>query len=552
MAGWKTITKNEIRKYTSRFRKNRQLFWIIIASVVIVVCILIPIFTHAIADPLIQQALADFGLPISIPLDPSVLVIIMPYVMPIFQLMMLMIFLMIMLYPIQYTLQELNIGHLELVLSAPVRARDVLFGEFLGQVPVIAIGIAIMSSIIMSIVSLALEVTVFVAIFFTLILCATFFTATWLGTILSAWLSMKFGFSEQGKDKAKGFIMVFSVLLIIPIMLVEFIPIFFPQLLADPVFRMIFQFIPTSWIADTIFILFFASAGISFVGAFPIFNTITIPILLTLFFIGMFYIGYSRLDKIYSFESETQSTTTTVVKDNAFYRFTKNYFGPFFTVQLKDFFRRRENISRLAYAAAMAIFIPIIMVFSMGSTGEITDLLGLGYWVFMAGLMYSLMLGAMLGSTIMLRSKDMIWIYKKSPKGSNALATSFFWAIAFIAMIISIPITLILALVIGLNVLEGVLLFIFLNIYTVGALLVSIGIQARNPTYKEKGGKMTLNVLLTMGVLMGSMVVGIILSELFVFIGWPYDFGFFMVPIISFLLSIPIFYAGLRHLDNLE
>jgi len=552
MAGWITIAKNELRKYTSKFRKNRTLFWIIIISVVIAITILIPVIVHAIADPLIQQALADFGLPISIPLDASIVAIIMPYVMPVFQLSMLMMFFMLILYPVQNALQELNIGHLELVLSAPVRARDVLFGEFVGQIPIIAIGVSIISSVFISIISLAIQITVVVAIFFILIILATFLTATWLGTMLSAWLSMKFGFSEQGKDKAKGFMMVFSVILIVPILFLEFIPFYFPQVLTDPMFRAVFQFIPTSWIADSIFILILSSAGISFVGVFPIFNTFTIPILLSAFFFLTFYLGYSNLDKIYNFESETQSTTVTVIKENAFYRFTKNRLGPFFTVQLKDFFRRRENISRLAYAVAMAIFLPVIMMVTMGTTGEVREFLNLGFWIFMTGLMFSLMLGSMLGSTIMLRSKDMIWIYKKSPKGSTALATSFFWAIAFIAMILSIPITIIDALIIQLTFLEWIILFIFINIYTIGALLVSIGIQSLNPTYKEKGGKMTLNVLLTMGILLGSVIFGILFSMLFVRIGWSYDLGFFMIPIMSFLLSLPIFYAGIRHLDNLE
>ena len=556
MAGWITIAKNEVRKYTSRFRKNRMRFWIIIVSIVITICILIPVITHAIADPLIKLALADFGLPISVPLDPSVVELIMPYILPIFQIAMLMIFFILLLYPVGQALQELNIGHLELVLSAPVRPRDVLFGEYMGQVPIFAIGVAILSSVIISLISLIIQVTVIVVIIFTLIIIATYLTATWIGTMLAAWLSMKFGFSENGKDRAKSFVILFSILILVPNMALQIIPANFPQLLTDPTFRAVFQFIPTTWIVDVIFILFLSSAGITFVGTFPIFNSITIPIFLALFFGLTFYLGYLSLDKIYNFESETRSTTITVIKENAFYRFTKKRLGRFFTVQLKDFFRRRENYSKLIYTVAVAILTPLITRLRMsigGATAESIDaVVGLGIWVLIIGLMYSIMLGSMLSSTIMLRSKDMVWIYKKSPKGSKVLASSFFWAMVFIASIISIPMTIINALMLGFDIMEWVMLLIFTNIFAMSALLVSIGIQAINPTYEEKSGKMTVNVILTIVILAAPIIFGFIFAQLFWEMRLPYDYGFYFVPVLTVLLGLPIYYFGVRHLDNLE
>ena len=95
MAGWITIAKNELRKYTSRFRKNRAVLWIVIFSVTVLACILIPVIIHAIADPLIQQALSDFGLPNILPLDPAIVELIMPYVMPVVSMSMLMMFLIL-------------------------------------------------------------------------------------------------------------------------------------------------------------------------------------------------------------------------------------------------------------------------------------------------------------------------------------------------------------------------------------------------------------------------------------------------------------------------
>ncbi len=552
MAGWITIAKNEMRKYTSRFRNNRKLFWIIIAIIVISISIFIPIITHALADPLIRQALSDFGLPISVPLDPSLVKLIMPFILPIFQLGMLMIFLMFIMYPVGQTLQELNIGHLEMVLSAPIRPRDVLFGEFVGQLPIVAVGVSILSSVLISIISLMIQVTVLVAIIFTLLIVTTYLTAIWIGTMLAAWLSMKFGFSEKGQDKAKSFMMVFAILILVPNVTLQTIPFYFPELLTNEIFRAIIQCVPTSWIADTIFILFLSSAGIVYTGVLPIFNTVTIPIFLSLFFGLVFLLGYLRLDKIYNFEAEAQSSTVTVIKENVFYQFTKKYLGHFFTIQLKDFFRRKENISRLIYSVAMAFFMPLIIMLRPAGQTELINVMGLGFWILMIGIMYAIMFGSVFGSTIMMRSKDMVWIYKKSPKGSSVLPTSFFWAITFIALIFSVPLAIIFTLILNLNVLECFVLLLFINIFQMGTLLLTIGIQALNPTFKEKSGKMTINVLASIGITVGLMILGVVFAQIFWEIGLPWDYAFYFVPILGLFLGLPLFYVGVRHLNHIE
>ena len=166
--------------------------------------------------------------------------------------------------------------------------------------------------------------------------------------------------------------------------------------------------------------------------------------------------------------------------------------------------------------------------------------------------MYAMMLGSMLGSTIMLRSKDMVWIYKKSPKGSKTLAFSFFWAISFISFVVSIPLTIVVTLLTGLDIAEWVVLLLFTNIFAIGTLLISIGIQALNPTYKEKSGKMTVNVLLTIGILMAFMLLGFIFAQMAWNMRLAYDTGFYFVPVLIFLVGLPIYFVGVRHLDNLE
>ncbi|MHA1894950.1 MAG: hypothetical protein ACTSX4_10645, partial [Candidatus Helarchaeota archaeon] len=138
MAGWITIAKNEVRKYTSKFRKNRKVFWSIIFIIVVIVCVSIPLITHAIVDPIIQNILAEMGLPAVIPIPPEALTALLPWFIPIAYLSFLLMFVMSLLYPVQYTLQELNIGHLEVLLSAPIRPRDMLFGEFVGQLPILS------------------------------------------------------------------------------------------------------------------------------------------------------------------------------------------------------------------------------------------------------------------------------------------------------------------------------------------------------------------------------------------------------------------------------
>ncbi|NHI91619.1 MAG: hypothetical protein EAX96_03880 [Candidatus Lokiarchaeota archaeon] len=556
MTGWITIAKNEIRKYTSRFRKNRLAFWIIVYSIIITICTLIPLLTHIFIDPIIQSTLTMMGFPGLIPIPLEVVSWILPFITPLLHLGFLMMFLMSMLYPVQYTLQDLNIGHLEAILSAPIRPRDVLFGEFAGQIPIFSIAISIGASIIITILSLVIQMNAFLIIGIIIIIILTFLTATWLGTILSAYLSMKFGFSEKGKDRAKAFMMVFGFIMVLPILLLEFIPLYFPWLLLHPVFTAILQLFPSSWAADTILILIFLGTPITYVGSIPFFNTYTIPFMLIGFYFAIFYFGYLVIDKIYTFEAETRSTTITIAKENLFFGFTKKYLGPFFTVQLKEFFRRSENLSRLAYSVIMSLVFPIIMVMLPQIGGGIDIQEYQTYMVpmiiTMTGFMFSIFFGLMMGSYIMIRSKDMVWIYKKSPRGTNTLATSFFWSMSFLAIFLAVPVSIIISVVMQFNFFYWLLFFIFIMVYTFGALLLAIGIQCINPAFKEKSGKMYVNTFMLMGLLMIPFFLVI-----FIDIGFgtglsPFSIQMFATPLVLLGLGILIFYIGLQKLGNLE
>ena len=558
MAGWITIAKNEVRKYTSRFRKNRLAFWIVVYSIVITVCVLIPLLTHIFIDPIIQSALTSLGIPGSIPVPPQVVSWLLPVITPLFHLGFLMIFLMSLLYPIQYTLQDLNIGHLEAVLSAPVRPRDVLFGEFIGQIPIFSIGISIGVSIFITILSLLVQLNIFLIIGIILIMILTFLSATWLGTILSAYFAMKFGFSEKGKDRAKAFMMVFGFIMVLPMLLLEFIPLYFPWVLTHPVFTGIMQLFPTSWAADTIFILLFIGTPIFYTGALPFFNSYTIPIMLSLFYFFAFYAGYHVIDRIYSFEMETQSTTVTITRENWFFGFTKRYLGPFFTVQLKEFFRRSENLSRLAYTIAMSVIFPIIMVIfpQMPGIGAMDmqefQTIMIPMIISMTGFMFAIFFSSYMGSYIMIRSKDMLWIYKKSPRGSNTLPISFFWSMSFLAIFLAIPVSLIIAIVMQLNIIYWILFLLYILIYTFGGLLLAIGVQCINPAYKEKSGKMYVNTFAVMGLLMVPFFIGIFLNVDPTAFYNPFSFQLFITPLLLLALGVLIFYIGLRKLDALE
>jgi hypothetical protein len=149
--------------------------------------------------------------------------------------------------------------------------------------------------------------------------------------------------------------------------------------------------------------------------------------------------------------------------------------------------------------------------------------------VMIAGMLFSLFLG----NYIFVGSKELIWVYKKSPRNIKVLIFSYLRMITIIIFFIGIGLT------------------IFFSLF------LAIGLQCINPAFEEKGGDMQLTigilVIINMATIFGSLFLGFQLLGSY---NPPPELikVFFSLPLITFgtLFAIPLLVFGLKKLNKME
>ncbi|MFX1452260.1 MAG: hypothetical protein ACFFCM_15590, partial [Promethearchaeota archaeon] len=273
--------------------------------------------------------------------------------------------------------------------------------------------------------------------------------------------------------------------------------------------------------------------------------------LASIFFLGVFFLGYHYGDRFYSLELGTQTETISISQESRTYKFFRYIFGPIFVAQAKEFFRRKENLFRVFYGMVLAMLLPISSAIFTNQTLDFTqilegDIYSREYNILFTGFIFAIMIGPMLGSMIMVRSKDMIWVFKKSPRGVSSLIYSFIQVNYFLIFLLIIPIIIVVSIFSGYNLLYAIIFFISTNIWAFSALAVSVGIQCWRPAFKEKSPKMTVNILITMAIY---MPIFFLVIEFFYLLSIYINI---LVPIILLLISIIMIRFGIKKLDNLE
>jgi hypothetical protein len=173
--------------------------------------------------------------------------------------------------------------------------------------------------------------------------------------------------------------------------------------------------------------------------------------------------------------------------------------------------------------------------------------------VMIAGMLFSLFLG----NYIFVGSKELIWVYKKSPRNIKALIFSYLRMIIIIIFFIGIGLTIFFSLFFQYDIFTAIFFFLFLVIYSLISVSQAIGLQCINPAFEEKGGDMQLTigilVIINMATIFGSLFLGFQLLGNY---NPPPELikMFFSLPLITFgtLFAIPLLLFGLKKLNKME
>jgi len=487
---WLVVARNEYRIRTSRIRKIRSYFpYLVIGLLTVYVAFIAPRFVSIFIDDFLALLLSQAAIAMV-------------------QIILFLIFIYFMIIPITDTLREAQTEQLEIFLAAPIKPSDVLLGEFLGQMPFYAIFVTVITGGLTAMLSpLGLDIIQLVIII--AIFVVTFLSAFWIGTVIAALLRTKFGKTTRGRDIGKALALIIALPLVALVYGLQFGGIF--EALSDPMasetVKTVLGLLPSSWGAE-VFVGFASNPGnIGAVG----FETLTRFGGLVTFFVVVLWLGAKAANRAYSLEPAI-FTASRAKPDGAFYKTVKylgggESLGSLLVAIFKDYGRRLENLSKIAYIVGLIV---MINIFITGPRLSEKYELGVIIPLIMIQFMFPV-LAAFVAGDVTLRGKENLFIFKKTPSGVGMFVKARLiqgWlivvpiaaAVTALSTSLSSQTTFISLLT---NIAYGVLIAAANVTFVLGLFLLM-------PAFSEKSGKFISNMLIVIFV-----SIGLFLTSLF-------------------------------------
>ncbi|MGY5879939.1 MAG: hypothetical protein RTV31_06790 [Candidatus Thorarchaeota archaeon] len=366
-------------------------------------------------------------------------------------------------------------------------------------------------------VSLLGQICMYLTVFF--VALSTLFLSNLITTSIQA----KLGESTRGNDIAKALSMLVAVIVIVPM----YGLMYFSESLSAILGTDVFLLFPFTWSADIISwcIIIFNDIGLSadlFLGVFTL-SALGDLLLLVSFTLLIVFLAYSSADRIFSFGAGPRTEKiTTIGEENRFLKGIKRiYPGPSGVLavnSIKEFTRKMQNISRLIYGLVIAVLLPIILYYVLGSIPtddappQVLGILKIMV-ILMLGMMLSMVSGVTFGGIGFLESKDQLWIIKSAPNGVRKFAKARIIGSFILILPMAIIPSVVSSVVFQFSILEALAIIAYAYWTTCGAVMLCAGITANNPAYEDqKSSAFILNTLVSLfallGILLFSLMVG--------------------------------------------
>ncbi|MFW9824050.1 MAG: ABC transporter permease [Candidatus Thorarchaeota archaeon] len=527
---WRVIAKNEIKLRTSRFRNYRKLFFISLY-------VLLSIWAFLLAPFLFDLFIPTLAVQFSSVFKPVVTILI--------ESSMMILFLVLMMYPLNNVYRETEIGFKETLVSTPVKANDIFLGEFLGKSPIYTIAVLVFAPIIVGLINPITNLTFIQYIVIYSSIFGLVYFANLIGTIFASWIEHKITQSEKARDLGKALIWIFTILLVVIMYAVMF---FLNFLLAHPELKNWLSFYPSFWFSN---IILYSIDPI-------LLNTSVLNVWLSLLLvigvpILILYISFKKSELFYTLETGIEKSSVTIIEhENLFYRTVRkgagSKWGGLILIQLKRFLRKKANFARIAYVVGLVGFIS----WFISRMGE--DAFGLVLATTMIIALGGGVTSMMIGHLAFLDSKDIIWVYKRSPRGIKGLVYSYLLAMLVLNIFITIIITILFSVFANLDFIGSVIFFFEFLLFGQISMVQAMGIQCISPAYGEKDSNMRGNAMISMLLLQPIMFIPIMLI-IFLDLG-SLELMISMMHGIIFLynvgVSLPLLYFGLKKLNKIE
>ena len=528
---WSTIAKNEIKIRTSKFRNHRIMFFIAIYSILLTWALMI-------APMLFEAFMPTLAIQYSTIFKPLVALII--------ESLMMALFLLLIMYPLNNVYRGSEINFKESMLASPISSKDIFFGEFLGKMPIYLATILIVGPILIGLINplINLNALQYMVIYVSLFGMISF--ANLIGSILASWLEHKINKSEKAREIGKLFLWIFTIFLVVIMYAVIF---FLNEILSHPELKNWLAFYPSLWFSN---IILYSIDPLLLNGfILNIWLNVLLAVIIPLITL---YLSYQKAESFYTFESLSGKNNITVVAhENLFYRLIRFLFGKKWgiltVIQMKRLFRKKSNFARLAYVFGLLGF----MTWFMGDMAG--DMEG-GFILFSTMIMAigGAILSIMIGHLAFIDSKDIIWVYKRSPKGLKSLIYSYLLAMFILTTFLAIFETIFFGIMVKLELIDALMFFGAFLLVGQFSMAQAMGLQCLSPAYGEKAPSMRINTIISMLLMQPVLMLPIIMliffnpeSLIMMRIILQLPFFIFIIGISSLLL-----YFGMRKLKKIE
>ncbi len=554
---WLHIAKAEFYVLTVGMRPHRKLYTLLLYTLGLIWAVYLA--------PLVMVGFLTEIIPMS-----QIRVMLLTMFPGLMRSVMMFVWLILILFPLARGLEEIKIGHWEIYLSNNVKTRDILTGNFLGLAPLYGLVVLILAPIIISPFMAVYEVSLVGQTIVYSILALSAVTAIWLSSFLTGAIQSRLGDSSRGNDIAKALSIVVAVVAIVPMYAIMFAMDTVSQILGMNAFLIL----PFTWSADLISWITITYNGIGLTGSQILgfgsilsFDILTSGILMSGFTLLVFGGAIASCDRIFTISAGARTErTTTITSENIFIRGIRRLdsgpFGTLMAINMKDYFRKAQNLSKLFYGLVLASILPVMINFmnaDLGGEVPIMELVG----VF--GMMFALAGGFPHAGIAFLESRDQLWILQGTPNGAAKFVKSRMAMASITNIFVAMVPTTVMALLFQLSITEILVLYIFGLVVVIGSSMVAIGVTARNPNYEDtKSPAHQANVMMAMMIPMFTMMSSLFslialaitdMDDVLAGILGPVGFELFFTmigPVILLIVGALLLTSGIRSLSRPE
>jgi hypothetical protein len=461
---------------------------------------------------------------------------------------MLVIWMLVLIVPISNSLENVKIGQWEILFSNNVKTRDLLFGTFVGKIPVYGIFVIALAPIVVSPFVYAYNVSIIGQLLMYLVIFLFAVITIWLSTVFATALHAKIGASPRGDDIGKALSWALVPLVALPAMgsmywmnsVVSLLNLDFSMIL------------PSTWCADILTWIAMHTGNLrpSSIMNLQLFWFAVSPIvdiiILGLFSVVVLVVGFKSADRLFAYGASPGSQKVARAgPDNIFIRGVRRLFGGKFgtiiATSFKDYSRKLQNIAKLSYGIFLAVLVPLLIGFGPFATIVDDPVFVPIMTSLMIGMMLGIFSGIIFGGVGLLDSQDQLWILKSAPQG----VPKFIVARVLSYMMIGLPYAMFPAIVSGLllNFTITQILTVSMFVYSIvlGGIFIGVGITSANPSYDDtSSGAFVINQIATIVIMMicvvASVIPGVIIAIRQGLFGYALTISSIPTPIIGLVI----------------